>query len=252
MHSTSFASSLAAVAACLALAGCNPDSRIPSEATASPSATTPLASAALPADLEQALAALRKQTASWHNRTLAEAAGYTVDVGCSDERTEGLSAAEARGMGYHTLNPALLDDRTTLLQPELIVYALDPASGKLQYAGFDYFIPGTLYPSPASSGYPGQPPILEGIGTPLTWNDAHAGWIAHIWPWMHNPDGMFENFNRNVPLCECQISPDRSISARRNPADRRRPARGGSPLILRRRHGCQPCPEASRSPRSVR
>jgi hypothetical protein len=189
----------------LAFAGCTTDNPIPSEATA-PGAGAPTAAAAR-AEVNQALAALRKQTAGWHNRAKAEDAGYTVDVGCSDERTEGLSVSEARGMGYHTLNPALLDDRTTLLEPELIVYSLDAASGKLRIAAFDYFIPADFYPAPDAANYPGQPPVLEGLGTPLRFFPAHNGWVAHIWPWMHNADGMFENFNPAMPLCECEINP---------------------------------------------
>lgn len=208
---TPLARSLAAVGMCLAVAGCQTDSPMPSEATASPSVNTPQASAALPVNLEQALATLRAKTAAWHDRDAAEAAGYTVDVGCSDERTEGLSVSQARGMGYHTLNPALLDDRTALLEPELIVYSLDDASGKLQIAAFDYYIPGTLYPAPTAPDYPGQPPVLEDVGIPLSWSQAHGGWVLHSWPWMHNPDGMFQNFNRNVPLCECQISPTTNL-----------------------------------------
>lgn len=160
-----------------------------------------------PSEIAQALNGLRARTASWHNPDKAEAAGYTLPVGCTDERTEGLSALTARGMGFHTLNPGLIDAEAHLLDPELIVYALEPASGRMKLAGFDYFIPGAFYPGPASVDYPGQPPILEGLGTPLLWNDAHAGWIAHIWPWLHNPDGMFQNFNPNVALCECEINP---------------------------------------------
>ncbi len=160
-----------------------------------------------PSEIAQSLKALRAHTAGWHHPDKAEAAGYTLPVGCTDERTEGLSAFDARGMGFHTLNPGLIDAQSRLLDPELIVYALEPASGKLKLAGFDYFIPGAFYPGPASVDYPGQPPVLEGLGTPLLWNDAHAGWIAHIWPWLHNPDGMFDNFNSNVALCECEISP---------------------------------------------
>lgn len=159
-------------------------------------------------EVARVLSALRAQTASWHNPDKAAAAGYTVAVGCSDERTEGLSASRARGMGYHTLNPSLLDGRTTLLEPELIVFGRNPANGELRFAGFDYFIPATFWPAPDSPNYPGQPPILEGLGTPLMWNEAHQGWIAHIWPWWHNPDGMFENFNPTLPICECLISPD--------------------------------------------
>ena len=197
---------LAVAFVCLLIGGCE---RIPSGPVqaARHDGHGEMAAGLSPSEIAQSLDALRSRTASWHNPDKAVAAGYTLPVGCTDERTEGLSEPVARGMGFHTLKPTLIDGRTQLLDPELIVYALEPASGKLKLAGFDYFIPGAFYPGPASVDYPGQPPVLEGLGTPLLWNDAHAGWIAHIWPWLHNPDGMFDNFNSNVALCECEISP---------------------------------------------
>ncbi len=81
----------------------------------------------------------------------------------------------------------------------------------MRMAAFDYFIPGDFYPAPTAAGYPGHPPTIEGIGKELTWSDAHGGWVAHIWAWMHNPDGMFDNFNPDVPLCGCQISPTTNL-----------------------------------------
>ena len=207
MSMRSPAQRLTSACACLAIAACAPDA--PTSAAGIRSHHDHAAAAAnlSPSEVARALSALRARTAGWHNPAKAEAAGYTFPVGCSDERTEGLPASLARGMGYHTLNPSLIDARATLLEPELIVFARNLASGELEYAGFDYFIPGGFYPGPASPDYPGEPPILEGLGTPLAWNDAHNGWIAHIWPWRHNPDGMFPNFNPTVPLCECEISP---------------------------------------------
>ena len=156
----------------------------------------------------QLLDELRAKSAPWHSEKHAEEAGYTLPVGCSDERTEGIAASAARGMGYHTLNPALMDGETRLLDPELLVYGRDRPGGPLKLAGFDYFIPGTFYPGPASVAYPGTPPLLQGLGTPLMWNDAHNGWIAHIWLWRKNPDGIFDNFNPEILICECQIRPD--------------------------------------------
>lgn len=201
---------LTAVCACLLLAGCTGDTATPADVDLD------LVPGAVAADESRAqvarvVADLRARSAPWHNRAKAEEAGYTVDVGCTDERTEGLSAATARGMGYHTLNPALLDSEASVLEPEMLVYALEPASGKLKLAGFDYFIPGGFYPGPASPDYPGEPPVLEGVGTPMTWHEAHGGWAAHSWPWLHNPDGMFDDFNPSVALCECEITPESSI-----------------------------------------
>lgn len=196
--------------AALALVGCTGDTPAPSE-IASPDRLE-WSAAMSPAPVHQALAALRARTAAWHNPTMAEADGYTVNVGCTDERTEGIPASEARGMGYHVANlDVLLDDRAVLLEPEMIVYSLDAASGQLRMAGFDYFIPGDFYPGPTSPDYPGAPPTVEGLGLEMTWHEAHGGWAAHAWPWIHNPDGMFDDFNPNVPLCGCFISPEASL-----------------------------------------
>jgi len=155
--------------------------------------------------ITQLLEELRAKSAPWHSEKHAEEAGYTVPVGCTDERTEGIAASGARGMGYHTLNPALIDGETRLLDPELLVYGRDRPGGPLKLVAFDYFIPGTFYPGPTSDGYPGSPPLLEGLGTPLMWNDAHSGWIAHIWLWRKNADGIFDNFNPEILICECQV-----------------------------------------------
>jgi hypothetical protein len=200
---------LATTLTCILAASCTTDAPGPAEVRDHRHAA--FAASLSPSEVAQALSTLRAHTAAWHNPEKAAEAGYTFPVGCSDERTEGLSAALARGMGYHTLNPDLLDGSTSLLEPELIVFGRNPSSGKLRYAGFDYFIPGDFYPGPSAADYPGTPPILEGLGTPLLWNDAHNGWIAHIWPWWHNPDGMFENFNPTIPLCECEVRPDLPI-----------------------------------------
>ncbi len=201
---------LTAVCACLLLAGCTGDTTTPTDYDA---VLLPgdVAADQLDPQVAQVIAHLRARTAAWHNPDNADDAGYTVPVGCTDERTEGLSAAAARGMGYHTLNLDLLDGKAHVLEPEMLVYAREPASGDLKLAGFDYFIPAAFYPGPDSPDYPGQPPILEGVGIPMNWHGAHGGWAAHTWPWMYNPDGMFDDFNPSVALCECEISPETSV-----------------------------------------
>lgn len=152
-------------------------------------------------EVARALNDLRRHTAAWHNDAKAEEAGYTINIGCIDERVDGLPESEARGMGYHILNPDLLFGPgeagvSRLLEPELIVYGRNPNSGKLRLAGFDYFIPGT------EIGEFDPPPTLPELGLPFTWSEAFGGWMFHIWPWWHNPDGMFDNWNPAVPLCD--------------------------------------------------
>jgi hypothetical protein len=153
------------------------------------------------AAVNKAIAELRRATADWHNPGKAEAAGYVAALGCIDERVMGLSESDARGMGYHVLNPDRLFDggEVNLFEPELIVYAENPANGKLQLAGFDYFVLGS------DVGPDEPPPSL--LGVEFTWSPMAAnsagGWMLHTWPWWHNPDGMFENFNPTVPTCGC-------------------------------------------------
>ena len=192
----------------LLVAGCGSEPAAPAVPAVATQGHVPMSPALPRSTIAHLLEQLRTKSAPWHSEKHAEEAGYTLPVGCTDERTEGLSAAGARGMGYHTLNPSLMDGETRLLDPELLVYGRDRPGAPLKLAGFDYFIPGAFYPGPRSAGYPGTPPLLQGLGTPLMWNDAHAGWIAHIWLWRKNPDGIFDNFNPNILICECEVRPN--------------------------------------------
>lgn len=166
----------------------------------------PAVSTLSPAEVAQALDALRSLTAEWHNAAKAEAAGYRTVVGCVDERVvQGVSAANARGMGFHIANAELLDDRAALREPEFVVYDHDPSRGPARLVAFDYFIPvSTVWPAPENGG---SPPSLPELGLPYTWSPAHNGWMFHVWAWENNPDGMFDNFNPKVPLCDCELNP---------------------------------------------
>lgn len=192
---------LALVCAGGVLAGCDSaGAPSPVEASAGHShAAAPSNTAAI----SQELIKLRAATAEWHNEQKAADAGYDFMVGCIDERILGVPEGSARGMGYHLANGAIIDDDIDLLNPELLVYGKDPANGKLRLAGFDYFVPASpTWPSPADGG---SPPTL--LGLDFTWSEPHGGWMFHIWPWWHNPDGMFDNFNSAVPQCDCELAP---------------------------------------------
>lgn len=198
------------LAACLLVIACGPDH----PALAGPDGNHDqhgMAASLSQSEIARALNALRAHGSKWHQPDHAAADGYTVAVGCVDERIKGLSASEARGMGYHTVNPTLLDGVTTVLEPEFLVYVKNPASGELILGGLDYFIPGDFYPGPDSQDYPGEPPVLQGVGMPLMWNPVFQAWVIHIWPWWHNPDGIFENYNPAVPLCDCVVTPEAPV-----------------------------------------
>lgn len=190
------------VGACLLLVGCSVDGPV----AASPEEDAPDASV-VSAEIGRTLDDLRRKTAPWHDVALASEAGYTVPIGCVDERVvEGVTPELARGMGFHSANLDLLfDDAVDLLDPEMLVYGEVQGTDKLRFAGFDYFVPASeTWPSPDDGG---APPMLPEIGIPFTWSPVHGGWMFHIWPWWNNPDGMFANWNPTVPLCDCELDP---------------------------------------------
>ena len=49
--------------------------------------------------------------------------------------------------------------------------------------------------------------LLERLHQAERRSNAHDGWIAHIWLWKKNPDGIFDNFHPEILLCECEVSP---------------------------------------------
>ena len=191
------------------IGGCTTDAPTRAEPNASAHTHAPLSSVQS-AQLNQQLAELRRTTAAFHNIDKARAAGYTVSLGCIDERAAGVPAEIARGMGEHVTIadasgnlPLLADDKVELLHPEFLVYGPKRGNGELKLAAFDYFIPASArWPSPENGGVP---PTL--LGMPMRWSPVFNGWMFHIWTWWHNPDGITSDFNPAVPLCECQVSP---------------------------------------------
>lgn len=151
---------------------------------------------------------LRALSAKWHDPQKAIEDGYTFDVGCVDERAvEGVTAAEARGMGRHLVNLGLEFDggHVDLMEPEIALYARSAESGELKLAGLDYVVHGSDVPSPDAGG---EPPVMPELEQPFHWSPAHGVWMFHIWLWWDNPDGIFADWNPTVPLCDCELSPE--------------------------------------------
>lgn len=128
------------------------------------------------------LAKLRASIAPYHNFELAYAAGYTLEV--TGYRSQ---------MGFHYLNPALLDDTFEVSKPELLLYIPGP-NGKLRFVGVEYAIPIEDLNNP--------PPVPEGFtGDADQWviNTEFKLWTLHAWVGLHNPNGIFASRNPNVP-----------------------------------------------------
>jgi hypothetical protein len=132
---------------------------------------------------QASLADVRNATASYHNLTNAERAGYARLLPCFDRPGVG-------GMGQHYVNTGLFDAQVNVSQPEALVYEVD--GNRLQLVAVEYIIPQSVWSSDV-------PPRL--LGQSFIRNDALGLWTLHAWIWRPNPLGMFISYNPSVKLC---------------------------------------------------
>jgi hypothetical protein len=136
------------------------------------------------ATLGSQLASVRAATAKYHRIDVAIADGFVEASPCVE--IPGLG-----GMGHHYVNPARIDNRVSIQEPEILVYA-PMKNGKLRLVAVEYVMPVALSPTR---------PALFGRG----FDDAHdvgapwgPQWDLHAWVWHHNPDGTFAPFNPDI------------------------------------------------------
>jgi hypothetical protein len=142
--------------------------------------------------VQRQLAELRRATAEFHRPEQAEAAGYTVLVAHPTSGAVCLEDAELGGMGRHLLNPDLIDDEVLVPSPEALIYEPGP-NGELRLVGVEYVIPFAI------RGTDAAPPVL--FDQEFKQNFTFDLWALHVWPWKHNPTGMFADWN---PSVSCQ------------------------------------------------
>jgi hypothetical protein len=177
-------SSILALAAALAVAGCASDT---------PTAASPAAAhrhgpalsvqeSGLDASIRNELAALRNATATFHDITKAAAAGYTTPVtGC-------MSNPGVGGMGFHYADLSRFDAVVEPMRPEILVYAPKP-NGELQLVAVEYAVPLAAWTAP-------EPP--SAFGQSFHVNTTFGLWVLHAWVWQPNPDGIFTDWNPRI------------------------------------------------------
>ncbi|HEV2148467.1 MAG TPA: hypothetical protein VGR37_13780 [Longimicrobiaceae bacterium] len=144
------------------------------------------------ADLARQLAALRRETAAYHNFDKAVEAGYTERITpCWAHRTLG-------AMGYHYGNPGLIDGTVELLRPELLIYEPGP-SGHLRLVGLEYIVPIDAWEGKA-------PPTL--LGQEFHPHSFLPIYKLHVWLWRDNPRGTFADWN---PTVSCQHAAETEV-----------------------------------------
>ena len=127
------------------------------------------------------LRAVRQATAKFHSTNQALMAGYIADDHC-------VSVPGLGGMGYHWVNPSLVDPVFDPLNPEAVLYATGP-SGNLRLVALEYIVIDVGQPAPM---FGDQPFDVGGAPIPA------PHWTLHVWLYEHNPSGMFTPFNPNV------------------------------------------------------
>jgi hypothetical protein len=130
------------------------------------------------------LAQVRAATAQFHRPEAAQAAGHDLLPGLDHcFNNPGVGA-----MGYHYINPDLLDTTVEATRPEAMVYAPGD-NGQLHLAAVEYIVPAALWEAE-------ELPSLFGQSFHL--NEALGVYVLHAWIWKHNPAGIFEDWNPEV------------------------------------------------------
>ena len=127
------------------------------------------------------LMSVRRATARFHSTAQAIAAGYEPDDHC-------VAVPGLGGMGFHWVNPSLVDPVFDPLKPEAILYAPGPG-GKLRLIAVEYIVIDVGQPAPTFGDHP-----FDVGGTPVP----APHWSLHAWVWENNPSGVFAPFNPNV------------------------------------------------------
>jgi len=93
-------------------------------------------------------------------------------------------------MGWHFLNPKLLDARFDPKEPEILVYQ-EEVDGKLRLAAVEYAVPVELS-AKAPQGFVGDEDVWY-------YNTQFQLWTLHTWVYDYNPDGVFAAMNMRLP-----------------------------------------------------
>lgn len=181
-------SSLLALAALVTLAACRDSA--PVSAVAAPlhaGHAAPVGTVSLTSEELQDVASLRRMTAKFHSFDAAVAAGWSAKI------TECFASPEG-GMGFHYGNPAIIDGRVDVLEPELLLYE-PQQNGKLRFVAVEYIVPFAAWTA-------SEPPTL--YGQAFHRNEAFGIWALHVWHERQNPRGMFADWNPKVNCANAQ------------------------------------------------
>lgn len=141
------------------------------------------------------LADIRSATARYHSIEQAMAAGYVPFSPCVSHPVLG-------GMGYHYVNPDLVDGEFNHLQPEALLYE-PQKNGRMKLVGVEYIVVAEQWSqsNPPMLGDQAFDEYIDSPANPLPFNN----YQLHAWIWKHNPAGLHTPFN---PMVNCEFAED--------------------------------------------
>jgi hypothetical protein len=141
------------------------------------------------------LASLRAATVHFHSISSVEEAGYQLGYIAPFLLDTCIAHPTAGAMGFHWFNhDKIHDTEIDPLSPEAMVYAARQ-NGTLRLAAVEWVVPKGLWEAEHGVGAP--PPTVLGHEMHIL-NPALGWYVAHAWVWMHNPAGMFADWNPSV------------------------------------------------------
>lgn len=144
-----------------------------------------------------ALEEARAATARYSDVAVALAEGFVQASPCE-------SLAGRGAMGHHYLNPARMDGRLAIGEPEVLLYI--PDGGRMRLVGIEYVLPifqdGRPFFGPGAPANPGAAPTMFGqsFNGPMAGHNPAMPWHhdLHVWMWRENPSGYFEQYNSSL------------------------------------------------------
>ncbi|PKV75248.1 hypothetical protein [Pontibacter ramchanderi] len=142
------------------------------------------------------LADIRSATARYHRIEEATAAGYVPFSPCVSHPVLG-------GMGYHYVNPLLIDGNLDPRHPEALLYE-PQKNGRMQLVGVEFIVRADQWSqnTPPMLGGQELDAYINSPANPLPFDN----YQLHAWVWKHNPSGMHFPFNPTVS-CEFAAEP---------------------------------------------
>lgn len=136
-------------------------------------------------NVHKQLAEVRQATQQYHDVAAAVAAGYQPTEHC------------VPGMGLHYVNWALVNDPAVdHTEPEVLLYI--PSGNRLRLVAVEWF---KLDADDDPSTVENIPIFDRALKGPMT-HGLPLHYDLHAWVWQGNPDGVFEDFNRNISCPE--------------------------------------------------